>query len=134
MMFEVQDLAVASPATVSRCGMVYLEPSILGLEPFLECWLQKIPGVIEPFSKQLASLFKRFLKVSCYAVPAFPWLGACQLRLSASPDLSRPGFKCCCGNTPDYQYTDCPVNFLGLKDHYRCDLVLLVIIVCFISF
>nr|XP_013047409.2 dynein axonemal heavy chain 1 isoform X1 [Anser cygnoides]XP_047928500.1 dynein axonemal heavy chain 1 isoform X1 [Anser cygnoides]XP_047928502.1 dynein axonemal heavy chain 1 isoform X1 [Anser cygnoides]XP_047928506.1 dynein axonemal heavy chain 1 isoform X1 [Anser cygnoides] len=62
MMFEVQDLAVASPATVSRCGMVYLEPSILGLEPFTECWLQKIPGVMQPFSQQLASLFRRFLK------------------------------------------------------------------------
>ncbi|NXD64149.1 DYH1 protein, partial [Eolophus roseicapillus] len=62
MMFEVQDLAVASPATVSRCGMVYLEPSILGLEPFIECWLQKLPGIMKPFSQQLSSLFKRFLK------------------------------------------------------------------------
>ncbi|KAM6256563.1 LOW QUALITY PROTEIN: dynein axonemal heavy chain 1 [Porphyrio hochstetteri] len=62
MMFEVQDLAVASPATVSRCGMVYLEPSILGLEPFIECWLKKIPDVLQPFSEQLASLFRRFLK------------------------------------------------------------------------
>uniref|UniRef100_A0A8C2YBK7 Dynein axonemal heavy chain 1 n=1 Tax=Coturnix japonica TaxID=93934 RepID=A0A8C2YBK7_COTJA len=62
MMFEVQDLAVASPATVSRCGMVYLEPSILGLEPFTECWLQKLPDIMKRFSKQLTSLFSRFLK------------------------------------------------------------------------
>lgn len=80
MMFEVQDLAVASPATVSRCGMVYLEPSVLGLEPFVECWLQKIPGVMQPFSQQLASLFRRFLKVSYHVTLSFPWFGACMLR------------------------------------------------------
>lgn len=45
MVFEVADLAVASPATVSRCGMVYLEPSVLGLTPFLECWLRTLPQV-----------------------------------------------------------------------------------------
>uniref|UniRef100_A0ABM5FKF8 Dynein axonemal heavy chain 1 isoform X2 n=1 Tax=Pogona vitticeps TaxID=103695 RepID=A0ABM5FKF8_9SAUR len=64
MMFEVQDLAVASPATVSRCGMVYLEPSILGLQPFTECWLKKVPDVIKPFTQNLESLFSRFVEES----------------------------------------------------------------------
>ncbi|XP_047438259.1 dynein axonemal heavy chain 1 [Mugil cephalus] len=62
MMFEVQDLAVASPATVSRCGMVYLEPSILGLVPFTECWLRRIPEVLKPFTEQMNLLFARFLQ------------------------------------------------------------------------
>ena len=61
MMFEVQDLAVASPATVSRCGMVYLEPSILGLSPFVTCWLQQLPDVISPYTDQLEKLFEAFL-------------------------------------------------------------------------
>ncbi|XP_067907506.1 dynein axonemal heavy chain 1 [Heterodontus francisci] len=64
MMFEVQDLAVASPATVSRCGMVYLEPSILGLKPFIECWLRRVPPTIEPYKTELESLFERFLEES----------------------------------------------------------------------
>ncbi|KAL6464354.1 hypothetical protein MHYP_G00266710 [Metynnis hypsauchen] len=64
LMFEVQDLAVASPATVSRCGMVYLEPSILGLSPFTECWLRTIPTPLQPYAQQLDSLFTRFLQDS----------------------------------------------------------------------
>nr|VZI05919.1 unnamed protein product [Spirometra erinaceieuropaei] len=64
MMFEVADLAVASPATVSRCGMVYLEPSILGLKPFVECWLAKLPPPVYPHREKLGRLFDFYLEDS----------------------------------------------------------------------
>lgn len=38
MMFEVNDLDVASPATVSRCGMVYLDDKQLGWESLFDTW------------------------------------------------------------------------------------------------
>ncbi|XP_019622649.1 PREDICTED: dynein heavy chain 6, axonemal-like [Branchiostoma belcheri] len=39
MVFEVQDLAVASPATVSRCGMVYVDPDELRWRPYVQKWM-----------------------------------------------------------------------------------------------
>uniref|UniRef100_A0A8D3CE91 Dynein, axonemal, heavy chain 6 n=1 Tax=Scophthalmus maximus TaxID=52904 RepID=A0A8D3CE91_SCOMX len=39
MVFEVQDLAVASPATVSRCGMVYIDPEDLKWMPYVQTWI-----------------------------------------------------------------------------------------------
>ena len=46
MLFEVQDLAVASPATVSRCGMVYIDPYELGWRPYMKTWLEGIPDEV----------------------------------------------------------------------------------------
>jgi len=63
MMFEVADLAVASPATVSRCGMVYLEPSILNLSPFIECWLKGLSDRFRPHLEKLQLLCDVLLEV-----------------------------------------------------------------------
>ena len=44
MVFEVADLLEASPATVSRCGMVHLTPERLGWQVQVKPWLADLPA------------------------------------------------------------------------------------------
>ena len=64
MMFEVQDLAVASPATVSRCGMVYIDPAELGFMPYVRTWAKKhLERKVRPETYEyILQLFERYVQ------------------------------------------------------------------------
>ena len=71
-MFEVNDLLVASPATVSRCGMVFLEPRYLTWFPLAQTWManneQRIAGITElltPLLEKTVDSTLVFLRKKC---------------------------------------------------------------------
>ncbi|XP_071080158.1 dynein axonemal heavy chain 6-like [Haliotis cracherodii] len=58
ILFEVDNLSQASPATISRCAMVYMDPVDLGWKPFVKTWLQRLPRELPESGKShLQGLF-----------------------------------------------------------------------------
>ncbi|XP_055452394.1 dynein axonemal heavy chain 6 [Psammomys obesus] len=63
MLFEVQDLRVASPATVSRCGMVFVDPEELKWMPYVKTWMNRISEKLnEETEEYLLNLFNRHVE------------------------------------------------------------------------
>ena len=57
LLFEVGDLQYASPATVSRVGMVFLDPVNLGWRPFMHAWKLKRPRDEQETLEELVEQF-----------------------------------------------------------------------------
>ncbi|XP_076649863.1 dynein heavy chain at 16F [Halictus rubicundus] len=77
MLFEVMDLAQASPATVSRCGMVYVDPAELKWMPYVKTWLTTLPeALVKDEHRQLiVDLFEKYFEaglVFCKTSCEFP--------------------------------------------------------------
>lgn len=59
LLFEVGDLAYASPATVSRAGMVYVDPKNLGYDPYWERWIKR--RTIQAENECFAKLYEAYV-------------------------------------------------------------------------
>ena len=62
MLFEVEDLAVASPATVSRVGTIFMEPEkVVGPRAQIDSWLRSLHAVVQPHKERLEELLTKLL-------------------------------------------------------------------------
>ena len=67
LLFEVEDLRVASPATVSRVGIIYMEPTALGLDVLILSWLDRLPEGFSLAARPLLMMLFDVYMVSCLA-------------------------------------------------------------------
>ncbi|XP_077075428.1 dynein axonemal heavy chain 3 isoform X1 [Siphateles boraxobius] len=65
LIFEPADLEQASPATVSRCGMIYMEPHQLGWTPLRDSYMNTLPESLEDEHRALIAELFNWLVQPC---------------------------------------------------------------------
>jgi dynein heavy chain, axonemal len=60
MVFEINSLANATPATVSRAGILFINESDIGWRPFVDTWMQSVQE--DTYKAHLPGLFDKFVE------------------------------------------------------------------------
>lgn len=68
MMFEAEDLEQASPATVSRVGMIFCEIRNLDWQPLRDVWLLSLPVTFDEHRPLIVGLFDWLFPAALYFV------------------------------------------------------------------
>lgn len=83
IMFEVEDLSEASPATVSRCGMVYLDPVALGNNVIIDSFVNVLK-IVHNDNDQMKEKLLYFIKI--FVLGSLEYMRAECQELISTPD------------------------------------------------
>ncbi|PSN32950.1 Dynein beta chain [Blattella germanica] len=115
LIFEISSLRVATPATVSRAGILYINPQDLGWNPFVTSWIDRREQQSE--KANLTILFDKY-------VP--PCLEACRTRfkkITPIAEISHIQMLCHlldCLLTPNNVPLDCPKEWYEIYFVFAC--------------
>ena len=82
LIFEPEDLEQASPATVSRCGMIYMDPNQLGWRAFKDSYIQyELPASLTKEAREMVNDLFEWMVDPCLEFLRFN----CKFQLATSP-------------------------------------------------
>ena len=61
IVIEAEDLTNCTPATISRCGMIYMKDDIIPLKAIINKWIKSLPTFLEECFPELDALCNYFI-------------------------------------------------------------------------
>ncbi|KAK6632535.1 hypothetical protein RUM43_013303 [Polyplax serrata] len=115
LLFEISNLRTATPATVSRAGILYINPQDLGWNPFVASWLDTRTNQSEV--AQLNVLFDK------YVPPCLEALKTKFKKITPLPEINHIQFLCYlleCLLIPANVPNDCPKEWYEIYFAWAC--------------
>ena len=61
IIIEAEDLSNCTPATISRCGMIYMKDEIIPLKALLNKWIKSLPPFLEDLASDIDQMCNYFI-------------------------------------------------------------------------
>lgn len=61
IIIEAEDLTNCTPATISRCAMIYMKDDIIPLKAILNKWIKSLPSILEDCCPEIDLLCNYFI-------------------------------------------------------------------------
>ncbi|XP_014248489.1 dynein beta chain, ciliary-like isoform X2 [Cimex lectularius] len=116
LLFEISNLRSATPATVSRAGILYINPTDLGWNPYVASWLDTRSNESEKMTLQV--LFEKYIPPVLDANKAGKWK-----KITPIPDIAHIQMLCVlleCLIIPVNCPSECPKEWYEIYFVFAC--------------